>query len=169
MQRDCPSAQLEASVGRLLSQRRLTVAVAESATGGLVLHRLTNVSGSSAYVLGGIVAYSNDSKERLLGVRRQTLTEHGAVSAETAVEMARGVRNALDADIGVSTTGIAGPMGATASKPVGLVHIAVVAPAQELQMHFVAAGDRLQNKERFAEEALRLLERAIVGTDSLLR
>jgi PncC family amidohydrolase len=151
------SEPLEARVGALLLRRGLTLAVAESATGGLVLHRLTNVSGSSAYVLGGVVAYANEAKEGLLAVRRETLVAHGAVSAETAIEMARGVRRALTADIGLSTTGIAGPTGATPNKPVGLVHIALAASDREAAIHLVADGDRLHNKECFAQAALELL------------
>src|SRR3970040_1536096 len=84
--------KLEEVVGKLLTERKMTLALGESCTGGLVAHRLTNVPGSSSYVLGGIIAYSNEAKERLLGVRHETLEEHGAVSAETAIEMARGAR-----------------------------------------------------------------------------
>jgi PncC family amidohydrolase len=115
---------LEVIVGQLLLQRKLTMALAESCTGGLVGHRLTDVPGSSAYLLGGIVAYSYDAKELLLGVQHNTLYDHGAVSAETAVEMARGARRALGADIGLSVTGIAGPGGGLPGKPVGLVYSA---------------------------------------------
>ena len=121
---------LEVIVGQLLLQHKLTVALAESCTGGLVGHRITDVPGSSAYLLGGIVAYSYDAKELLLGVKHNTLYDHGAVSAETAVEMARGARRALGADIGISVTGIAGPGGGLPGKPVGLgVVIEGVAPA----------------------------------------
>jgi PncC family amidohydrolase len=151
------SLSLEERVGKQLLAQHLTLAVAESATGGLVLHRLTNVSGSSAYVMGGVIAYSNEAKEHLLGVRRETLTAHGAVSAETAIEMARGAQRALGTDIGVSTTGIAGPTGATPNKPVGLVHIALAAGDREMATHFVATNDRLSNKLRFADAALELL------------
>ena len=103
------SEPLEVIVGQLLLKHKLTLALAESCTGGLVGHRITDVPGSSAYLIGGIVAYSYDAKELLLGVRHNTLYDHGAVSAETAVEMARGARRALGADIGISVTGIGRP------------------------------------------------------------
>jgi nicotinamide-nucleotide amidase len=115
------ATSMEAVVGQLLAERKLTVATAESCTAGLIAHRLTNVAGSSAYVRGGIVAYANEAKERLLGVRPETLAAHGAVSVETAGEMALGARRVLGADIGVATTGIAGPGGGTPDKPVGTV------------------------------------------------
>jgi nicotinamide-nucleotide amidase len=112
---------LEETVGRLLRERGLTLAVAESCTGGLIGHRITDVAGSSAYFLLGIVAYSNEAKQRLLGVREETLVAHGAVSVDTAEEMAEGARRASGADIGLATTGIAGPGGGTEEKPVGTV------------------------------------------------
>ena len=116
---------LEVQVGKLLTARNLTLALAESCTGGLISHRLTEVPGSSTYFLGGIVAYAYDVKERQLGVKHNTLYDHGAVSAETALEMARGARRALGTDIGLGVTGIAGPGGGMPGKPVGLVHLAV--------------------------------------------
>jgi nicotinamide-nucleotide amidase len=114
---------MEETVGRLLRERGLTVAVAESCTGGLIGHRLTDVAGSSAYFLLGVVAYSNDAKRSLLGVRQETLESRGAVSVETAEEMAEGVRRAAGADLGIATTGIAGPGGGSPEKPVGTVCI----------------------------------------------
>jgi nicotinamide-nucleotide amidase len=116
-----PTTTLEEVVGRLLKERGLTIALAESCTGGLVAHRLTNVPGSSGYVVGGVVAYANEAKEKLLGVRRETLVAHGAVSEETAAEMAAGARRTFGASIGLSTTGVAGPDGGTAEKPIGTV------------------------------------------------
>jgi nicotinamide-nucleotide amidase len=116
---------MEQVVGELLRARGLTVALAESCTGGLVGHRLTNVPGSSAWFVGGVVAYANAAKAALLGVREATLAAHGAVSDETAAEMAAGVRRALGARLGLATTGIAGPDGGTAGKPVGTVHVAL--------------------------------------------
>jgi nicotinamide-nucleotide amidase len=112
---------MEEVVGRLLRERRLTIALAESCTGGLVGHRLTNVPGSSAYLVGGAVSYANRAKTALLGVRAETLAAHGAVSEETAGEMAAGARRALGTDIGLGITGIAGPDGGTPEKPVGTV------------------------------------------------
>ena len=149
--------KLEEVVGRLLTQEKLTVALAESCTGGLIGHRLTNGPGSSTYLLGGVVAYSYDAKERLLGVQHNTLYEFGAVSAETAVEMARGARKALGADIGVSVTGIAGPGGGLPDKPVGLVYVALSARDAERVEHYEWNGDREENKAESAEAALQML------------
>jgi nicotinamide-nucleotide amidase len=116
---------MEETVGRLLRERGLTLAVAESCTGGLIGHRVTDVPGSSAYFLLGVASYSNEAKEEVLGVSAETLRRFGAVSTEAAEEMAQGVRRVAGADIGVSTTGIAGPGGGTPEKPVGTVCIAV--------------------------------------------
>ncbi len=112
---------MEETVGGLLRERGLTLAVAESCTGGLIGHRITEVPGSSEYFLMGVVSYSNDAKERLLGVRPETLRDHGAVSTQAAEEMAAGVRRLSGADLGLSTTGIAGPGGGSPDKPVGTV------------------------------------------------
>jgi nicotinamide-nucleotide amidase len=114
---------MEETVGRLLRERRLTLAVAESCTGGRIGDRITDVPGSSEYFLLGVATYSNQAKARVLGVSERTLAEHGAVSAQTAEEMAAGVRRVSGADIGLSTTGIAGPGGGTPEKPVGTVCI----------------------------------------------
>lgn len=116
---------MEETVGRLLRERSLTLAVAESCTGGLIGHRITDVPGSSAYFLLDVVSYSNDAKQHMLGVRAETLAAHGAVSTETAEAMAEGVRRRAGADLGLATTGIAGPGGGTAEKPVGTVCIAL--------------------------------------------
>ena len=147
----------EAGIGTLLLAQGLTLATAESCTGGLVAHRITNVPGSSGYYLGGFVTYSNEAKEALLGVRHETLLAHGAVSEETAREMARGARQRLEADVAVSTTGIAGPTGSTPEKPVGLVYIALSAPDAELCLRQAWQGGRLANKEQSAEAVLHLL------------
>jgi nicotinamide-nucleotide amidase len=110
---------LSSEVGSALVDHGFTISVAESCTGGLLSHTLTGISGSSAYFMGGVVAYSNQIKEQVLGVKTGTLIEHGAVSEQTACEMAEGIRNQFNTDIGLSTTGIAGPTGGTAEKPVG--------------------------------------------------
>ncbi|MGF7217669.1 nicotinamide-nucleotide amidase [Spirosoma lacussanchae] len=116
---------LESVVGRTLTERQLTLATAESCTGGYVASRITSVPGSSAYFLGSIVSYSNDVKINQLGVKPETLQQFGAVSEETIRQMAEGVRHALQADVGIATSGIAGPDGGTPDKPVGTVWIAV--------------------------------------------
>jgi len=150
--------KLEVIVGHMLAERKLKLATAESCTGGLVGHRLTNVPGSSGYLEGGVIAYSYEAKERLLGVHHDTLYEHGAVSAETALEMARGARKALGADIGIAVTGIAGPGGGLPGKPVGLVYIALSARTVERVEHFVWDSDREGNKALSAEAALAMLK-----------
>ncbi len=152
------SEPLEVIVGQLLSARKLTLAVAESCTGGLIGHRLTDVSGSSEYFVGGIVAYSYDAKEHLLGVRHNTLYDHGAVSAETAIEMARGARRTLGTDIGLSVTGIAGPGGGLPGKPVGLVYICLSARNFDRVEKFVWDKDRAGNKWESSEAALTMLK-----------
>lgn len=152
---------LQRRVGEALRARGWTVALAESCTGGLVGHRLTEVPGSSEYFLGGVVAYAYDAKERLLGVRHQTLYDHGAVSRETAIEMAHGARVAFGADVGLSVTGIAGPGGGMPDKPVGLTWIAVSTRTNDLAEQHMASGDRTANKLSAAEAALELLLRVI--------
>lgn len=148
---------LETRIGELLRRRKLTLATAESCTGGLVGHRLTSVPGSSDYYLGGVVAYSYDAKERVLGVRHDTLYDFGAVSAETALEMARGARRLLHTDLAVAVTGIAGPGGGTPDKPVGLVYIALSSRRQDVYRRFVWNEDRDGNKERSAQAALEMI------------
>jgi PncC family amidohydrolase len=150
--------KLEETVGRMLAERKLTLATAESCTGGLLGHRITDVPGSSDYFQGGIIAYSYDAKERLLGVHHDTLYEHGAVSPETAIEMARGARKVLGTDVGVSVTGIAGPGGGMPGKPVGLVYIALSSRDRERVEHFVWDSDREGNKVRSADAALAMLK-----------
>ena len=108
-----------------LVEKSLTIAVAESCTGGLLSHTLTGISGSSQYFLGGMIVYSNQIKIENLGVKKQTILLHGAVSQQTAQEMAENIRNKFNADIGLSTTGIAGPTGGTPTKPVGLVWLGI--------------------------------------------
>jgi len=148
---------LENYLGELLLRRHLHLAVAESCTGGLVGHLITNVPGSSQYFLGGVMVYSNEIKMKLLGVRQLTLLKHGAVSRETVLEMAAGVRKALAADIGAAISGVAGPAGGTPEKPVGLTWIGLSAPGVEAAWSFTWPGDRLAVKEQSAEQVLRLL------------
>jgi len=158
------SPMLEEVVGQLLVKRGLTVAVAESCTGGLIAHRLTNVPGSSRYFLGGVVAYANEVKERVLGVSHETLGQHGAVSEETALEMAGGARLLLGADIALAVTGIAGPSGGTPEKPVGLTYVALVAKDCERCERHVWRGNRGENKEQTADAALEMLRGYLEAT-----
>ena len=150
---------LEVIVGELLKRRGMRLAVAESCTGGLVGHRITNVPGSSAYYEGSITSYSNDIKESVLGVQHDTLYAYGAVSEQVAQEMASGVRRFFRVAVGLSVTGIAGPGGGTPEKPIGLVYVALVAPDGEWVEKYVWDGNRRENKERSAEAVLDLLYR----------
>jgi PncC family amidohydrolase len=152
-----PPPSFESQIGALLTERKLTLATAESCTGGLIGHRLTNVAGSSTYFLGGIVAYSYDAKEHLLGVHHNTLYDHGAVSKETAIEMARGARRVFGSDIAVSVTGIAGPGGGLPNKPVGTTWIALSAREGETAHQFTWQKDREGNKSDSAEAALKMI------------
>jgi len=161
--------QLETTIGIYLRKRGLMLAVAESCTGGLVGHRLTNIAGSSEYFQGGVLAYSNELKERLLGVRRETLIQHGAVSRETVIEMADGVRRIaaslpeMDRILGLSISGIAGPGGATPQKPVGLVWIGLSTPTGDFAWEHQFDGDRVQVKSQAAEQALQHLADYLSG------
>ena len=155
--------QLERVVGELLRAHGLTLSIAENCTGGLVGHRLTNVPGSSDYFLGGVIAYSNDVTERILDVRYDTLAHYGAVSEQTALEMAIGVRQLFRTDVGLSVTGIAGPTGGTRDKPVGLVYIGLSVQHQEECYRFLYGSDREENKAASAEAALEILETYLRG------
>jgi len=148
---------LEAIIGKLLKHNNYMLAMAESCTGGLLGHRVTNIPGSSQYYLGSITAYAYEAKERLLEVSHETLEKYGAVSEETVLEMARGVRNALAADIGLSVSGIAGPGGGMPLKPVGTVWIGLSTPTGDWAKKFLFNGDRIQIKEQAAETALTYL------------
>lgn len=154
---------LEFLIGGKLQERGLRLAVAESCTGGLIGHRITNVAGSSVYFLGGVIAYANEAKMRLLGVLQQTLEQYGAVSRQAVLEMARGVRQALGAEIGIAVSGIAGPGGGTPEKPVGTTWIGLSAPDEELAWSYLFQGERLRIKEQAAEQALRRLVEYLDG------
>jgi PncC family amidohydrolase len=151
------STSLEITVGKLLHDRGLTLATAESCTGGLVADHITDVPGSSDYFLGGVVAYAYEAKVALLHVSWDTLRLHGAVSRETVIEMARGVRTALGADIGVSVSGIAGPAGGLAGKPVGTTWVGLSARDGDWARRFVWEGDRRSNKEASAQAAIQFV------------
>ena len=154
---------LEEVVGRLLTDRRATLATAESCTGGLIGHRVTNVDGSSHYYLGGVVAYSNEAKARDLGVAFDAINKHGAVSEEVARQMAVGVRKRFGSSYGLAVTGIAGPTGGTSDKPVGLVCIAIADGREICARQFRFLGDRENIKEWSSQMALDLLRRRLQG------
>jgi nicotinamide-nucleotide amidase len=146
-----------------LKKKKLTIATAESCTGGLIGNTFTNISGSSDYFERGIISYSNESKIELLDVPESILKEHGAVSKEVAIAMAEGVRKRSDVDIGISTTGIAGPLGGTKEKPVGLVFIAISTEKDIIFKKFIFTGNRLQNKESACNVALNMLLEILTG------
>lgn len=152
---------IEEVIGKILTEKKLKIAVAESCTGGLICNRITNVPGSSNYFERGVVSYSNESKIQILGVNPETIQKFGAVSEQTAIEMARGVRNISGADIGISTTGIMGPTGATETKPIGLVFIGYSDGEREFAKQYNFADNRVRNKERTSQAALELLWRMI--------
>ncbi len=154
---------LEEKVGELVLRRGLTLAVAESCTGGLLSDRLTNVPGSSNYFLGGVVAYTNEIKKMTLGVKEETLKRFGAVSKEVALEMANGVRERFGAGIGISITGIAGPAGGTPKKPVGLVWIGLATANKAFFKEFHLSGDRRAIKEMAVQRALDITRRYLEG------
>ena len=149
---------LEIQVGSLLHERGSKLVLAESCTGGLLGSRITDVAGSSEYFLGSVVAYAYEAKVGLLGVSWDTLNSKGAVSRETVLEMARGARNSMNADISVAVSGIAGPGGGTPEKPVGTTWIGLVtADGEFAQLFHFASGDREKNKALAVDAALQLL------------
>jgi PncC family amidohydrolase len=161
------SNRLEFMIGEKLRARGLKLATAESCTGGLIGDRLTNVPGSSDYYLGGVVAYAYEAKVALLGVSWDTLQDYGAVSHETVLEMARGVREALSADIAVSVSGIAGPGGGLPNKPVGTTWLGLSTSEGEWARIFCFDGNRETNKSNSADAALKFVMDYLNGSDSL--
>jgi len=148
---------IELRVARTLQKRKLTFATAESCTGGLIAHRITDIPGSSEYFLGGIVAYSYQAKVDLLDVSWDTLNSKGAVSKETVIEMAIGGRKKLKADIVVSVSGIAGPGGGTPDKPVGTTWVGLATSTVNEARHFIWNGNREENKKLSSEAALQFV------------
>jgi PncC family amidohydrolase len=148
--------ELATQVGEMLRRRGMSLAVAESCTGGLLGAAITDVPGSSAYFLGGVISYSDEVKVEQLAVPRETLASHGAVSAETACAMAVGVRQLLHADLGVSITGVAGPA-AEGSKPAGLTYIGIAINGGVRAHTFQWSGSRWENRQSSVTAALRLL------------
>jgi nicotinamide-nucleotide amidase len=157
--------ELSQAFGQAMRTRGWTCATAESCSAGLVGHIITMMAGSSDYYLGGVIAYSNAAKQDLLNVDAETLASFGAVSRETASQMANGARVALNADIGISTTGIAGPGGATERKPVGLIYVAVATPDESHVCELRLQGNRLENIEQTASQALKLAIKMLTTTD----
>jgi len=158
--------ELEEVLGTMFTERKLTISVAESCTGGLIADRLTNVSGSSHYLERGIVTYSNESKVAELGVPSSFIKLHGAVSREVAEAMAFGVRTKSNSDIGLSTTGVAGPTGGTSEKPVGLLWIGFSDRHQTSAIRFNFPSDRRSFKERASQAALELVRRKLLKIES---
>jgi nicotinamide-nucleotide amidase len=155
--------KLEETIGRLLVERGLTLAVAESCTGGHISNLLTNISGSSKYFERGVISYSNAAKVEILKVDEDTITQFGAVSQEVAMQMADGVKSISGADIGIAVTGILGPTGATTDKPVGLIYVGYCDDKVCLARKFMLGNDRIINKQRATQAALDTLRRNLLG------
>lgn len=154
----------QARTGKLLS-----INTAESATGGRIADRLTNVAGSSDYFKGSLIAYSNEVKANVLGVKKETIENYGAVSPQTAIEMAESGRKLFGTDICISNTGIAGPSGATAEKPIGLFYVALAAEDKSFSQKHIFSGNREENKNSAAEAALSVLKQYLREQISLAK
>ncbi len=158
------SRELERELVDWLSRRGQTLATAESCTGGLIAHRITNVPGASKVFPGGVMAYSNEATRKFLGVRAATLARHGAVSGAVASEMAEGARKQFGADFAIAVTGIAGPSGGTKAKPVGTVFIALADPSETVVEEKRNAFGREKFKRATANQALKMLSRRLSRT-----
>lgn len=145
-------------IADLLKRLNLTIATAESATGGRIADELTNIPGSSHYFLGSVVAYDNSIKNRVLSVSQNTLNTDGAVSKATAIAMAKGIKVLMSVDLGLSTTGIAGPTGARPQKPVGLIYVAIASSKRDVCIRHTFNGTREENKQAFTKASLELLK-----------
>jgi len=150
---------LEVQIGTLLRKHGKTISIAESCTGGLISHRITNVPGSSNYYDCGVIAYSNQSKIDILHVKSETLKKFGAVSRQTAIEMAQGIKQVSGSDLGLAVTGIAGPGGGTPKKPVGLVYICLVSNEDVVCEEFRFKGNREEIKFQASEAALDMIKK----------
>lgn len=153
-------------LGELLIERGFHLGLAESCTGGMLGERITAVSGASGYFLGGVISYDDRVKEKVLGVPPDVIVEKGAVSAECALAMARGVRQLLSVEVAVSITGVAGPTGGTAAKPVGTTFIAVVTPERERVEQYAWAGSREEVRQQSVQAALDLVINSLVGENN---
>ena len=149
--------KIEAEVGNILRKRKMTIAVAESCTDGLISSRITDINGSSDYFIMGIVIYSNKMKESILKVSPKLTRKHGAVSKQVALEMAKGVRLLAATDIGIGVTGIAGPTGGTKSKPVGLVYIALITDKKQIVKEFQFKGTREEIKFKASQTTMDMI------------
>jgi nicotinamide-nucleotide amidase len=158
---------LPKAVGKLLAENNRSLSVAESCTGGYLANAITDVPGSSRYMMGGIIAYANMVKVDQLGVLQDDLNNHGAVSKSVALQMARGVAERLGSNYGISTTGIAGPGGGTEEKPVGTVWIGFWSQDEHFALKARFTNDRLINKERSAAVALEIVRRSIMGIEEM--
>jgi PncC family amidohydrolase len=161
-------AKLETEIAGLIREYRhragisLTIGTIESATGGRIADMLTNVAGSSDYFKGSIISYSNETKIDTVGVKKETIKTHGAVSEQTAIEMAQGGRRVLGVDLCVSDTGIAGPSGGSSEKPVGLFYIGLATEHGSLSQRYIFHGNREENKQNAAEAALDMLKQCLL-------
>ncbi len=155
------NTDIEKIIANILIDKKRSIAIAESCTGGLIADRITSVPGSSQYFFGGIIAYSNTVKHSILNVQNKTLEKYGAVSEQTAMEMAIGVKNKLNADIGLSSTGIAGPNGGTKNKPVGLIFIGIAINSTIMAFKYNLSNERVKNKLMASQAALTLLHKHI--------
>lgn len=164
---DTKEVTLGEALGSVLREKGLTLATAESCTGGLISNLITDIPGSSDYMLGGVVSYANEVKVNELGVSLMDLENVGAVSKEVALQMAKGVALRLGSDVGISTTGIAGPGGGTEEKPVGTVWIGIYTPEQHFAVKAFFTKDRIANKERSAVVALEIARRTLSGIEEL--
>jgi PncC family amidohydrolase len=161
-------AKVEVEIARLIRKyqaktgKLLTIGTVESASGGRIADRITNVPGSSDYFKGSVVAYRNEAKINILGVKKETIDNYGVVSSQTAIEMAQGGRKLLDVDVCISDTGIAGPSGGSPEKPVGLFYIGLVAEDQRLSQKYIFPGNREKNKQDAAEASLDMLKQQLL-------
>jgi PncC family amidohydrolase len=154
---DCEKGSVEGEIGELLRAHKLSLSVAESATGGMIAARIVEIAGASDYFKGGVVSYDNSVKQHVLGVAGTTLQQWGAVSEQTALEMAEGVRKLMDTDISIADTGIAGPAGGTPTKPLGLFYIGLATKTDTRVQEFFFSGTRAQIRKQATEHALVLL------------
>ncbi len=156
---------IESRLVKALIENNMKIATAESCTGGMIAAKITSVAGSSGCFDCGVVTYSNEQKHKLLGVKEETLSEHGAVSEQTALEMCKGVRNLANADFGISVTGIAGPGGGIPEKPVGTVWIGICGKNVHKAFKFLFSGDRNQVRQQTAITAMEMARRGVLGED----